>query len=430
MTPLLNFSFPAERSHSRSGWTALLAGSWIFLATPVCQADWAQFLGPTRDGVYSGPPITSQWPKEGPRKLWSQPVGHGFSGPIVQGNRVFLHHRLQDEEVLECFDAVKGTSLWKSGSPTTYVDDFGFDPGPRATPAVAGSTVVTLGADGQVEAREAQAGKLLWAVNSRRELGARKGFFGLAPSPLIAGDQVFVHVGGEDGTSVVALDLKTGKLRWKTGGDEASYASPILVSAQGQPRLLVLTREALVSLDPASGKSYFRFPWRPSTHASVSAATPLWVDGQILLSASYDTGATLLDYADAGAKKRWETQDAISSHYSSLVHHQGFVFGFDGRQEQGCDLRCIELRTGKVRWTEKRTGAGHIILTGSSLLILTEKGELLLAPASAEGFKPTARAQILPFLARAHPALSDGRFYARGKDRLFSFDLTASSTSP
>jgi outer membrane protein assembly factor BamB len=392
--------------------------------------DWAQFLGPERSGVAADKAVPHTWPAEGPRKLWSRPVGNGFSGPVVQGTRAFLFHRLQDEETVECFEASKGTTLWKSGTPTAYVDDFGFDPGPRSTPALAGDRILTLGAAGQAECRDSQTGKLIWSVDTQKQFGARKGFFGLAPSPLIDRQQVILHVGGENGASILALDLATGNLRWKSGDDEASYASPLLVSFQGKRRLLVLTREALTSLDPDTGKPFFRFPWRPSSHASVSAATPLWVDGRIALSASYETGAAFLKYEDAGPKKIWESDEAISSHYSSLVHHQGFLYGFDGRQEQGCDLRCVEVETGKVRWTQKRTGAGHLILVGSDLLMLTEKGELVLTPATPDGFKPWARAQVLPFLARAHPALSDGRFYARSKDTLFCFELRAPEPTP
>lgn len=405
--------------------TMLAPALGLLLTLPfLAQADWPQFLGPSRNGVAAERSLATTWPVEGPRKLWSVTVGNGFSGPVVQGSRAYLFHRLQDEEVVQCFEASTGATLWKSGTPTAYVDDFGFDPGPRATPALTSDRIVTLGAAGRAECRETSSGKLTWSVDAKAQFGSRKGFFGLAPSPLIDRDRVILHVGGEDGGSIVALDLGTGKLIWKSGDDEASYASPLMVSVQGKNRLLVLTREALVSLAPDTGKPFFRFPWRPATHASVSAATPLWMDGRVLLSASYETGAICLQYEDTGPKKIWESHEAISSHYSSLVHHQGFIYGFDGRQEQGADLRCIEAATGKVRWTEKRTFAGHLILVGSDLLMLTEKGELVIAPASPEGFKPSARAQVLPFLARAHPALSEGRFYARSKDKFFCYELS------
>jgi outer membrane protein assembly factor BamB len=105
------------------------------------------------------------------------------------------------------------------------------------------------------------------------------------------------------------------------------------------------------------------------------------------------------------------------------VHHDGFLYGFDGRQEQGCELRCVELKTGKVRWSEKGLRAGTLMVVNGQLLVLTEKGELIRAPARPDGFKPSDRAQILPFVARAYPALADGRFYARSSDKMVCVDL-------
>ena len=86
-------------------------------------------------------------------------------------------------------------------------------------------------------------------------------------------------------------------------------------------------------------------------------------------------------------------------------------------------LRCVALKAGKVRWSQDDFGAGTLMLAGDRLLVLTEKGELILAPASPQGFTPISRAQILPFNSRAYPALADGLYYARSKDKLVCVDL-------
>jgi hypothetical protein len=155
----------------------------------------------------------------------------------------------------------------------------------------------------------------------------------------------------------------------------------------------------------------------------VSAAVPLVVGDLIFLSASYSLGATVLRYEAKGPEKLWASDDALSNHYATSVEHQGYLFGFHGRQEEGCELRCVELKTGKVRWSEEGLKAGTVMIAGDQLLVLTERGELIRAPATAAGFKPTARAQILPFDVRAHPALADGLFYARNKNQLVCVDL-------
>ena len=355
--------------------------------------------------------------------LWQRPVGAGFSGPVVSGGRVILFHRLEDQEVVECLDALTGQSRWKSAYPTRYRDDFGFDEGPRATPAVANGRVFTFGADGMLHCWDLETGRKQWSVDSRATFHSGKGFFGVACSPLVEGGAVVLNIGGQDGSGIVAFDQATGRVLWKATDDEASYASPVAATLAGQRRLIVITRAALAALNPADGKLVFRHPWRPPMQAAVSAATPLVIDDLIFVSASYGTGATLFRFKEKGPEPIWSADDALSNHYATSVCHRGYLYGFDGRQEQGCELRCVELLTGKVRWSERGLKAGTVTLAGDQLLVLTERGELLRALAAPEGFKVTDRAQILPFVVRAHPALADGRLYARSKDKMVCVDL-------
>jgi outer membrane protein assembly factor BamB len=386
-------------------------------------ADWPQFLGPTRDGIYSGPTLAEIWPKEGPPVVWQRKVGQGFSGPTVSEGKLILFQRVDDSEVVECLDAKSGKVFWKAEYPTAYQDDFGFDPGPRATPTMVEGRVYTFGAEGTLNCWNLDDGRKVWTIDTKKQFGARKGFFGLACSPLVESNAVIVNLGGRDGAGVVAFAKASGQVLWKVTDDEASYASPIAATIGGRRYVFVVTRVALMALSPADGRVVFRYEWRPPMHASVSAATPLVIDDLIFLSASYGAGARLLRFKEGGPEKIWSADDVLSNHYATSVHHGGFLYGWDGRQEQGCDLRCVELKTGKVRWTESGLGAGTVTLAGNQLLVLTEKGELLRAPATPAGFKPTGRAQILPFVARAHPALADGLFYARSKDKVVCVDL-------
>jgi outer membrane protein assembly factor BamB len=393
------------------------------VSTSALAADWPQFLGPTRNGIYPGPVLAESWPKEGPPVVWQRKVGQGFSGPTVSGGKLILFHRIDDNEVVECLDAKTGKFLWKTDYPTAYQDDFGFDPGPRATPTLMDGRVYTFGAEGTLNCWNLDDGRNLWRIETKKQFGARKGFFGMACSPLVESNAVIVNLGGRTGAGAVAFAKASGQVLWKVTDDEASYASPIAATIGGRRYVFVVTREALMALSPADGRVVFRYGWRPPMHASVSAATPLVIDDLIFISASYGTGASLLRFKESGPEKIWSTDEVLSNHYATSVQRDGFLYGWDGRQEQGCDLRCVELKTGKVRWTESGLGAGTVTLAGDQLLVLTEKGELLRAPVTPAGFKPTGRAQILPFVVRAHPALADGLFYARSKDTLVCVDL-------
>jgi outer membrane protein assembly factor BamB len=394
----------------------------LLSATAMHAADWPQFLGPTRNGVSAETNLNLAWSKEGPRILWKTKVGEGWSGPVMASNRVVIFHRVGDNEVVDCLNATNGMTLWRAEYPSTYRDDFGFESGPRATPAIDGHRLFTFGANGILNAWNLTNGANLWRIDTRKQFSSEKGFFGIACSPLVEGDAVILNIGGA-GAGVVAFDKATGKVLWKATSEEASYSSPTAATINGQRRVFVFARKSLLALAPGDGQLLWEFPWAPRIDASVSAATPLVIGDQVFISASYGAGAALLRVAGPKPEVVWSGDDILSSHYSPVVQHRGFLYGFDGRQEQRCRLRCVELQTGKVRWSEERFGAGSLLMIGDKLLILTERGELLVAPALPDKFMPSVRAQILGSDIRAHPALAHGLFYARDKGALVCIDL-------
>lgn len=398
------------------------AGIAAALAGPAWAQDWPQWLGPGRDGQYTGPALRADWPGEGPAELWRRPAGEGFAGPVVAGERLLLFHRLDDREVLEALDAASGRPLWRHDAPTAYRDDFGFDEGPRAVPVVADGRVFTFGAQGRLSAVSLETGEPLWEVDTARQFGVRKGFFGAAGAPLVDGGRVVANIGG-DGAGIVAFDAASGAVLWTATSHEASYSSGVAADIGGARRAIFFTRAGLVGLDPATGAVRFEQPWRSRLGASVNAATPLAIDGLIFASASYGTGAALFRVDGPELTALWSSDDVLSNHYATSVHRDGYLYGFHGRQEYGPSLRAVELRTGAVQWSEDGFQAGSVTLAGERLVIVRESGELLLAAASPEAFTPLARAQILPPVVRAYPALANGLLYVRNGDTLVCIDL-------
>jgi len=368
--------------------------------------DWPQFLGPTRNGV-SGEAVN--WPASGPSILWRKDAGEGFAAPVVANGKVVFFYRQNNKEIIDCLDAASGAKIWSYDSPTTYRDDFGFDEGPRSAPTVADGAVFAFGAQGVLTAVDFSTGKKRWSVST----GAKKGWFGAAGAPLVEGGKVLVNIGG-----IVAYDAKSGNVAWKATNDEAGYSSPSVATINGARHAFFLTRAGLVDLDPSNGQVRFSFPFRSRSSASVNAATPLVTGNQVFISASYGTGAALLEVNGSEYKKIWSNDDSMSNHYSTCVIRDGFLYGFHGRQEEGQALRCVQLRTGKVMWDVDGYGAGTVTLAGDKLLILRENGELVLAPAVSDGFHPSAHGSILSKVVRAYPALADGRLYARDEKTL------------
>ena len=388
-------------------------------------ADWPQFLGPDRNGVYAGPALAEAWPAQGPRVVWRKTVGQGFAAPVVVQNRVIVFHRIGAQEIVDALDARTGASVWRYQYATAYRDDFGFDEGPRAAPVVADGIVYTFGAEGQLHAVNAANGQRVWSEDTMRRFGVPKGFFGASGSPIVENGRVIANVGGTK-AGIVAFDAKTGAVQWTATTDQASYSSGTAATFPSGRRAVFLTRNALVGLDPANGAIAFRRNWQARANASVNAATPLVVGDLIFISAEYGPGAGVLRVDGSNLVELWASDEALSNHYATSVHRDGILYGYHGRQEFGPSLRAVELRTGKVRWSEERFRAGSITLAGERLLIVRERGEMLLAPASPEAFKPIARAQVLQGTVRAYPALADGYVYLRNDDTLVCLDLRRS----
>jgi outer membrane protein assembly factor BamB len=384
--------------------------------------DWPQFLGPDRNGVYDGPPLLETWGTGGPRVVWRKQVGPGFGGPVVIQNRVILFHRVENREVVEAFDARSGASEWQYGYPTTYRDDFGFDEGPRAVPVVVNGTVYTFGAEGQLHAVDLATGKKIWSEDAMRRFKVPKGFFGAAGSPLVEDGRVLANIGGEK-AGIVAFDAKTGKVLWTATDDEASYSSAMGATFAGRRLAVFLTRNGLVGLDPATGMVQFQRRWRARMAASVNVATPLVIGDSLFVSAQYGPGAAVMRVEGTTLTDLWSSDDVLSNHYASSVYLDGYLYGFHGRQEFGPSFRAVEFRTGKVRWSQEQFRAGSVTLAGNRLVILREGGELVLAAASPEAFRPIARAQILPATVRAYPAIADGFLYVRNENTLVCLDL-------
>jgi outer membrane protein assembly factor BamB len=408
--------------------TRSLLASTVALTLSLCLnnaapgGDWPQFLGPDRNGVSAETGLVDSWPKEGPPVGWQKDIGEGFSGPVVAGDTVILFHRAGGEEVVEGLDATTGKERWQHRYATRYRDDFGKGNGPRATPLVAGKHVFTLGAEGRLHCLEVDTGNKVWEHDLLDEYSARKGFFGVGTSPLLEGRLLLVNVGGR-GAGIVAFEANTGREAWKVTSDEASYSSPVAATIDGTRHVFFFTREGLVALDPARGTVRFTKRWRSRQNASVNAAAPVVLDGHVFLTASYNTGAVLLHVRPDGVDEVWQSDDVLSAHYGTPVRQGDFLYGFDGRQEEGPRLRCIEWKTGKVRWTQEGFGCGSMVLADGRLYVLTESGDLVLVSATPDGYRELARAHVLEGPCRGQLALANGRLYGRDDHKMVCWNI-------
>src|SRR5262249_62266376 len=154
------------------------------------------------------------------------------------------------------------------------------------------------------------------------------------------------------------------------------------------------------------------------------AATPLILGKDLLfLTASYQTGCVLLQVKKDSVTEKWKSDDVLSCQFNTPVAVGKSLYGIHGRQDfANTELRCIDWAAGKTRWKKSGLGCASIIAAGKKLFLLTEDGDLILAEANETKYTEKARTKILK-TCRAHPALADGRIFARDNTKLVCVDV-------
>jgi outer membrane protein assembly factor BamB len=269
-----------------------------------------------------------------------------------------------------------------------------------------------------------ETGKQSWSVDTMGRYRVPKNFFGAGGSPVVEGGRVIANVGGPD-AGIVAFDAKSGRELWTATKDGASYSSGVATTVGGRRLILFLTRAGIAGVEPATGEVILQHPWRSRSASSVNAASPLVVDNRLFVSAEYGPGAGVFQMGERTLTELWSSNDVLSTHYATSVHRNGILYGYHGRQELGPSLRAVDFGTGKVRWTVDAYRAGSVTLAGDRLVLMRESGELVLADATPDAYRPLASGRILPGTVRALPAIAGGYLYVRNDDTLVCIDLRA-----
>jgi outer membrane protein assembly factor BamB len=393
------------------------------LAACSLAADWPQLLGPNRASTSAETGLIASFGAKGPAVAWKREVGDGYASVAVAGGKLVLFHRVGDNETVECLAADTGKPIWKKSYPTSYSDALNKGDGPRSTPTIAGDNVYSFGPDGTLSCWAMKDGEKRWSKNLVKAYDVPGSFFGVGSTPLVEGKRVLVNVGGEK-AGVVAFDTASGKELWKASTDGASYSSPAAASLAGRRQAVFFTRNGLLCVAPDTGKVLASMRWRARINESVNAATPVILPGDhVFLSTSYNTGAILLKFTKEGTETVWKNDTSLTCHFNTPVAVGEQLYGVHGRQEGGAKLRCIDWKTGKVRWTESGFGCGSIIHADGKLWLMSEKGELILAKPNADKFEVLSRAKVLTGPVRAHLALSGGLLYCRDNKQLIAWKV-------
>ncbi len=426
------------------------------LSPDAVTAEWPRFLGPTDNAKTPETHLLDRFPEGGLKKVWEMEKGNSYTSPVIVDGRLVTFNRFDDEEVVQCLDPETGRQFWAHRYPVVYSDRYGFSNGPRASAVIEEGRVFTLGVTSILTCLDLATGTRLWQRNLSSEFERASYFFGHGCCPIAHDGKIIVPLGTSDQLSVAAFDQISGKLVWGTKHEwQASYASPVVATLQGEERLLVFAGDdseppvgGLLCIDLETGVLHDAFPWRPDKYESVNGSTPVAVgEDRIFLSSSYGKGSVLLHLTpELKWEEVWRAPD-FGLHWTTPLLLDGHLYGFQGRNEPDAWLAAYEVTTGKEAWRADPdwtvpTGTGRDYkmkyLRGSLLqadgrtYALGELGSFGILKLTPAGLEEGDRTQL--FLARSTwslPVIHRGLLYiAQHEDdmegnapRLICYDL-------
>lgn len=426
--------------------------------------DWPQWMGPQRDGVWRETGIVERLPEKGLVRKWQTPIGAGYSGPVVVGNRVFVTDRVTKEandpaspfergavpssERVLCLDEATGNLLWEHKYPCIYT--VSYPAGPRCTPTVHDGKVYSLGSEGHLFCLSASDGKVIWSRELKKDFSIRSTpVWGFASHPLVDGNKLICFVGGAD-TAVVAFDLATGKELWRalsaSGPHGPGYSPPVIYDAAGVRQLIAWLPDAVNGLDPETGKVL----WSKSFTVKEGLTAPMArkAGDQLFVTAFYDGPLMLkLDGDKPGATELWRGKGKNERQTDGLHSIMPTPFIVDGHIFGVCSygqLRCLKADSGQRIW-ENLTATGadkarnarwanaFLIQHQDRFFIANEQGELILAKLTPQGYDELSRAKLLEPTGQAggrqivwsHPAFAHRCVFARNDKEIVCVSLAA-----
>jgi len=375
---------------------------------------WPGFRGPNRDGIIHGVKIKTDWKKQPPKELWRRQIGPGCSSVAINGSLLYTQEQRGDEEVVACYNLSTGNPVWIHNDKARFWDSHA-GAGPRGTPTYSNGRLYTFGATGILNALDALSGDLIWSRNAATDTGAENSGWGFTSSPLVVDSLVIVAVSGE----LAAYDLATGKPSWTGPDGGKGYSSPHLLTIDGIPQIVLMSDTGAISLAPSGGNLLWKYLWPLDDRILQPAMTD---DGDLLMCGSIQDGIRRLSFTHT--KDEWNIKDVWTSkglkpYFNDFIVHKGHAYGFDG-----LTIGCVTLEDGKRKWRGGRYGGQLILLADQDiLLVLSEKGDLVLVSANPDKFTELTRYPALKGKTWNHPVVVNDVLVVRNSQEMIAFRL-------
>ena len=389
------------------------------LAFPISDSDWPKFGGPNGDHIVSDEMIRTDWDSDPPQELWRHPIGPGWSSFAVVGDFLFSQEQRGEKECVVCYDANSGDQIWVHEDEERFTEPAS-GAGPRATPTVNDSRLYTLGATGVLNCLDPRSGEVLWRTNIVTDNGGNLIEWAASGSPVIHGDLVIVNPGTTK-SFLAAYDRLTGEQKWNGPEAKAGYATPVVGAVGGEDQIVMYRAQGVGGYSLETGEELWFFEWVNATQINV--AQPIILpDQSVFISTGYGGGSARLDVSRSGetwvVESRWERPNKFKLKFNGGIYKDGYVYGLD----EGI-LSCFDLEEGERTWKKGRYSFGQILMVGEMLLVLTEKGDVVLVSADSESMEEQAKFPAIEGKTWNHPVLNRGRLFVRNDREVACFDV-------
>ena len=390
---------------------------------PVHADDWSGFRGPTGQGHSAEQGIPLEW-SESHNVVWKTPVeGLGWSSPVVADNRLWLTAAVTDDSAGEGSLRVRAFDV-ETGQTLVDTEVFAIDdaraPNPKnslasPTPVVADDRVyVHFGAYGT--AALTTAGAIVWST--RFTYDSQHGNGG---SPILYKDLLILSVDGYDTAYVVALDIETGEIRWKTSRPapiSQAYSTPLLIQVGDRDEVVSIGAFRTSAFDPDTGEEIWRVGY-PDGFSNVPAPAYSREHGLVFIATGFQQPSLLAVRVDG-------TGDVTPTHVAwrlgrgaphtpspLVVGDELYIVSDTGI------ATCVDVSTGDRRWRERLWGnysASPLFVDGRIYFQSEEGLTTVIEPGTT--FRELARNE-LDGRTLASLAVSDGSVFIRTDTHLY-----------
>jgi outer membrane protein assembly factor BamB len=387
--------------------------------------DWPVWGGKNRDFIVHTSGLADSWPAAGPKKIWSRPLGDGYSSIAEEGGVLYTTFHRMSKDVITALDAATGKTLWEYEYENPFTNSYSeaVGPGPYAMPQVVGDRLITASGTGKIHSLDKKTGKPKWSHDLYEEFHASHLEFGYACHALPYKDMLIFQAGGS-GDGVIAFRQSDGAVVWKALQFSNSYSSPLLINVDGQTQAVVLAAKTVFGFNPDNGALFWTH--EHVTNYGLAVSTPVWAPGNLLFVASaYGTGARTLHLSQSGGKTKVDQlwyDPHLELHIGTAIQRDGYVYisrGYNGPVL----MTAVELRTGKIMWQQRGFAKAQLLWADGKLILADQDGTLALCRATPQKFEVLSKASVLQSISWTPPTLVGTTLFLRDRKTIAAYDL-------